>query len=128
MKRDASKETFWRQVQGECRSSGQSVREFCRQRELKESLFYAWRRELGRRDGEESEKSGFVELVGPAGRKEGAGVCIRIDERLRVVLERGFDRETLKAALACLCALPRAQRAGRASSRARVQAGGTREP
>ena len=33
-----------------------------------------------------------------------AGVSIRIDERLSVVLERGFDGETLKAALACVCA------------------------
>ena len=100
MKRDAGKEKLWRAAIAEAGSSGQSVREFCRQRRLKESLFYAWRRELKTRDGEATEKSGFVELVRPAGRAEGAGVSLRIDDRLSIVLERGFDGATLKAALA----------------------------
>lgn len=128
MKRDAGKETFWRQALGECHSSGQSVREFCRQRELKESLFYAWRLRLGRRDAGVSEETGFVELVGPAGEKEGAGVSIRVDERIRVVLERGFDRETLKATLACLCVVPTPQRGGRASAEVPARMDGTRAP
>lgn len=128
MKRDAGKETFWRQALGECQSSGQSVREFCRQRELKESLFYAWRLRLGRRDAGMSDETGFVELVGPAGEKEGAGVSIRVDERIRVVLERGFDRETLKATLACLCATAAPQRAGRAEAGAQAQLGTVRQP
>jgi transposase-like protein len=123
-----SKETFWRQAVGECQSSGQSVREFCRQRELKESLFYAWRRELSRRDVGVSEKAGFVELVRPAGGKEEAGVSIRVDERVRVVLECGFDRETLKATLACLCAGPTPQCVGRASAGTRTQTAGTHTP
>ena len=63
MKRDASKEKFWREAMAEAGSSGQSVREFCRQRGLKENLFYAWRRELKTRDAEAAEKGGFVELV-----------------------------------------------------------------
>ena len=33
-----------------------------------------------------------------------AGVSIRVDERLSIVVERGFDEETLKAALACISA------------------------
>ena len=36
MKRDAGKEKFWREVVGEACSSGQTVREFCRQRQVKE--------------------------------------------------------------------------------------------
>jgi transposase-like protein len=128
MKRDAGKETFWRQALEECQSSGQSVRDFCRQRDLKESLFYAWRRELGRRDVGVSEKAGFVELVRPAGVKEEAGVSIRVDERVRVVLERGFDRETLQATVACLCAVPVRQHGGRASADARAQTDGVRAP
>jgi len=64
-------------------SSGQSVPGVRRQRQLKESLFYAWRRELGRRDAGVSEQPGFVELVGWLAWKEGAGVSIRVDERVR---------------------------------------------
>ena len=100
MKRDGSKERRWRAAITEACSSGQSVREFCRQRRLKESLFYAWRRELKTRDAEAAEKGGFVELVRPVGRAEGAGVSLRVDDRLSIMLDRGFDGGTLKAALA----------------------------
>ena len=101
MKRDAGKEKFWREAIAEASSSGQSVREFCRQRGLKEGLFYSWRRELRLRDTEAADPPGFVELVQPTG-GGAAGVSIRIGDRISIVLQRGFDREALRAALACL--------------------------
>ena len=52
MKRDAGKEKFWRKTMVEAQGSGQSVREFCRQRGIKENQLYAWRRELRTRDAE----------------------------------------------------------------------------
>ena len=102
MKRDASKEKFWRKTMAEACGRGQGVREFCRKRGLKENLFYAWRRELKTRDREAAEQGGFVELVRPAGGKAGAGVSIRIDDRLSIVLEREFDGAALKSALAAV--------------------------
>ena len=101
MKRDASKEKFWREAIAEAVGSGQSVRVFCRQRGLKENLFYSWRRELRLRDAEAAEPPGFVELVRPGG-GGAAGVSIRIDDRVSIVLQRGFDPEALRATLACL--------------------------
>jgi hypothetical protein len=101
MKRDAGKEEFWRATIAEAVSSGQSVGEFCQQRGLKAHQFYGWRRELRLRDGEATDRSGFVELVRPAV-GNGTGVSIRIDDRLSIVLQRGFDREVLRAALVCL--------------------------
>lgn len=111
MRRNAGKEKLWRAAIAEACRSGQSVREFCRQRRLKTNLFYTWRRELKARDAEAAERGGFVELVRPAGRAEGAGVNVRVDDRLSIVLERGFDSATLKAALACLCGDARRQEA-----------------
>ena len=102
MKRDASKEKFWREAVAEAGNSGRSVRAFCAQRGLKENLFYAWRRELRLRHAEAAGKSGFVELVRPAAQPAWAGVSIRVDERVRILLERGFDREAMRATLACL--------------------------
>ena len=102
MRRDASKEKFWRQAIEEARSGGHSVREFCRRGGLKETLFYWWRRELKGRIAKAAGKSGFVELVRPAAPPVLAGVSIRVDERVSIVLERGFDREALRAALSCL--------------------------
>lgn len=53
------------------------------------------------REVEAGERPGFVEVVRPVERG-GAGVGIRIDGRIDIVLERGFDRAALKAVLACL--------------------------
>lgn len=47
--RDAGKERHWREVIRAQKSSGQSVREYCRHAEVKEAAFYWWRRELARR-------------------------------------------------------------------------------
>ena len=48
--RDRTREQHWRGLVAEWQTSGQSVREFCLQRQLSEGNFYAWRRELQRRD------------------------------------------------------------------------------
>ena len=103
-RRDPEKEKLWRATMQEHAKSEKSVHEFCGEKGLKENQFYGWRRELKRRDSEEAGPGGFVELIRRGGQAMTAGVSIRIDERLSVVLERGFDGQTLKAALACLCA------------------------
>ena len=51
-RRDQTKERDWRRIVREWRCSGLSVREFCDWQELSEPSFYAWRRELARRDEE----------------------------------------------------------------------------
>lgn len=103
MKRDAEKEKFWRAAMLEARGSGQSVREFCRERGLDENRFYFWRRELRTRGVESGDRPGFVELVRAAEPAVGgAGVSIRLGERVSVVLDRGFDASALKAVLTAL--------------------------
>jgi transposase-like protein len=102
MKRDADKEKFWRKAIAEARGGGQSVREFCRERGLREDLFYSWRREIRMRDTEAAGEAGFVELVRAAGQENRAGVTIRMGERLSIVLDRGFDATALKAVLAAV--------------------------
>jgi hypothetical protein len=51
-RRDPERERRWRELMSEWERSGQSMRAFCRDRELNEFTFYSWRRELRRRDGE----------------------------------------------------------------------------
>lgn len=50
--RDPWKEQMWRRLIADWTTSELSIREFCRRRELSESSFNAWRRELRRRDAE----------------------------------------------------------------------------
>jgi len=101
MARDAEKEKFWRGKIAEFENSSLTGREFCAKEKLREVQFYYWRRELKVEDTKK--EAGFVELVRSGAVSGGAGVSIRIDERLSIVLERGFDGETLKDALACVC-------------------------
>ena len=53
-RRDAGKEQAWRAVLDRQRHSGLSIRAFCRREALSPASFYAWRRELVRRDREGS--------------------------------------------------------------------------
>lgn len=48
--RSSEKEAFWRLVVDEQKASGLSVRSFCRRESVSEPSFYAWRKELHRRD------------------------------------------------------------------------------
>jgi transposase-like protein len=50
--RDVEKEAYWREALQRQAASGVSVRSFCRQQQLVESAFYAWRRTIAERDGQ----------------------------------------------------------------------------
>lgn len=59
--RDRSKERFWRRAIRRWQRSGLGVRSFCAAEGLSEPSFYAWRRELARRDQEAaSDVAAFV--------------------------------------------------------------------
>jgi hypothetical protein len=50
--RDPAKERYWRRLLGQWRRSGQTGRDFCAEQQLSEPSFYAWKREIARRDQE----------------------------------------------------------------------------
>jgi hypothetical protein len=101
-RRDPEKEKFWRGVIREYEGSEKSARKFCEEKRLSENLFYAWRRELRMRDTEKAGQSGFVELIRRGGPGGTAGVSIRLGERVNIVVEHGFDVQTLKAVLSAV--------------------------
>jgi hypothetical protein len=49
-KRSVEKERQWREIVARYERSGMKVRTFCHQEQIKESQFFAWKRELKRRD------------------------------------------------------------------------------
>jgi hypothetical protein len=71
--RDPGKEKFWRRMLRLWRRSGLSGREFCAVQGLGEASFYAWRREIARRDEEHAAEQGV-----PA-RPATAFVQLRVD-------------------------------------------------
>ena len=52
--RDVEKHRYWQRTIGDAARSGMSIREFCRQRRLRESQFYWWQRKLKMRRPERS--------------------------------------------------------------------------
>jgi transposase-like protein len=58
-KGDAEKARYWQRTISEAVQSGISIRQFCRQRRLKESQFYRWQHKLrSRRQAGTTSKSG----------------------------------------------------------------------
>lgn len=99
--RDVRTEQRWRGWIQTWRASGLSVRAFCGRHRLAEPSFYAWRRELQRRD---AESPAFVPVrVVPDDRPVGDGrveVLLRGGRSVRV--GPGFDAATLRQVVAVL--------------------------
>jgi transposase-like protein len=57
-KRSVEKERQWREIVARYERSGVKVRAFCHQEQIKESQFFAWKRELKRRDAARTYPSG----------------------------------------------------------------------
>jgi hypothetical protein len=63
--RDPQREAFWREVVNRCAASGLSGRAFCRQEQLAEHSFYAWRRTIAERDARLASPPGSQPLKSP---------------------------------------------------------------
>ncbi len=94
----------WRDLISEQSRSGQTVRAFCDDRGLRDSLFYDWKKRI--RDGEALE---FVEVKvkgaserGKAEPEQHRGIEIRLNNGRSLLVEAGFDASHLRALLAVL--------------------------
>lgn len=58
LKQSADKAELWRLLVEEQRRCGLSIRAFCRQKALSEPSFYAWRKELQKRDAQRTADGG----------------------------------------------------------------------
>jgi len=100
---------YWRRIVEEARRSGQGIRAFCRERHVKEHLFYHWRGVLAREEcgGGKSVGEPHFLLVSPQ-----TGALAESDRMLELFIERGWrlripsgaDEFTLRTVLAALAA------------------------
>jgi len=113
--RDPRKEKFWRAMLARRKQSGLSIREFCRQQELKESAYFYWQRELSQRDAVSSPTSKFAPVrvttdPSPGGiaqpERRGAGLEIVLPGDRRLVLNGNVDGPWLAEVVSVLEALP----------------------
>src|SRR5664279_950485 len=96
--------TKWRGLVSEQSQSGQTVAAFCRDRSLRDSLFYDWKKRL--REGEAVQ---FVEVkVKPSleqpkpAPKAYSAIEIRLNKGRSLLVEPSFDSNHLRALLAVL--------------------------
>ena len=96
--------TKWRGLVSEQSQSGQTVRAFCHDRGLRDSLFYDWKKRI--REGEAT-KFVEVKLKEPGEHRKTApqlypAIEIRLNKGRSLLVESGFDGGHLRALLAIL--------------------------
>lgn len=119
-RRDPTKERSWRRLLRLWQRSGQTGRDFCAAHGLSEPSFYAWRREIARRDQEKrapterAPRPGaprpsrrtpvptFVKLTVDAGAAVPAALEVVVAHGRRVRVPAGFDVELLRQLLRVL--------------------------
>jgi len=96
--------TKWRGLISEQSQSGQTVKAFCLDRGLRDSLFYDWKKRI-----RESEATKFVEvkLKEPGERRKPApqsysAIEVRLNKGRSLLVDPGFDASHLRALLAIL--------------------------
>jgi len=96
--------TKWRALVSEQGQSGQTVSAFCRDRGLRDSLFYDWKKRI--REGDAA-KFVEVKLKEPSEQRTPAperypAIEIRLSKGRSILVEPGFDAGHLRALLAVL--------------------------
>ena len=99
----SKKEAKWRSLVSEQEASGQSIAAFCRARELRESLFYYWKRRL-----KQAATPPFVEVqVAKAALRprhspsaQGSTIEVRLGNGRSLMVAPEFDARHLRALLA----------------------------
>ena len=94
--------TYWQKLVQEQAQSGVNAAAFCKDRQINPQRFYFWRRRF--KDESDSTKGtgAFLEFI-PSSKIQGSGIRIRLDERLSIELDCGFDPCTLRNAIDALC-------------------------
>jgi len=107
--RDVEKERYWQQTIHEAARSGLSIREFCRQRHVKESQLYWWQRRLKeirrprpvQRKVASGSQASFALVSDDPGAAD-AGIELVLQDGRRLRISRGVDEPTLRAVLSAL--------------------------
>jgi hypothetical protein len=105
-KPDAEKHRQWKRIIREAACSGLSIREFCRQRRIKEPQFYWWQRRFKERSRGRSTRNGTgpasFALVSEEPGALAAGIELVLNNGRRLRISPGVDEATLRTVLATL--------------------------
>jgi hypothetical protein len=87
----------WREVIETQKTSGLNIADYCRSRDIRTNVFYAWRRRISKR---QMEQQGFIELHSSVSGTD-SGIRI-VSGSLCIEVQRNFDPITFRSVLACI--------------------------
>jgi hypothetical protein len=106
-KSDTDQRQFWQMVLDTFKSSGLSIRQFCKQEGLSEPSFYSWRKRLTQVDEsdavkeEVSQPDPFIQVSLPTEKHGGLELVLSSGHTLRI--SSPADSQTLTTVLSALC-------------------------
>lgn len=106
-KTDTDQQQFWQMVLDTFKSSGLSIRQFCKQEGLSEPSFYAWRKRLTQVDESDADKEAvcqpdpFIQVSLPTEQHGGLELVLSSGNTLRI--SSPADSQTLTTVLSALC-------------------------
>lgn len=92
----------WQEVIEAQKTSGLSIADYCRNRDIRTNIFYAWRRRISK---QQMNQQGFIELrpsASPTASAKATGIRIVTAPGYYIEVNRGFDPSLLRAVLACV--------------------------
>jgi hypothetical protein len=106
---DMEKKHYWQHMIREATRSKLSIREFCRQNQLRESQYYWWQRKLNgnrrpkalKKPGAKGKSATFALVSNDPGASD-AGIELILQDGRRLRISRGVDEQTLRAVLAAV--------------------------
>jgi transposase-like protein len=103
-RREPEKAKHWEAIFTEQASSEMSIAAFCRERDIRPTQYYWWRRRLKSDKSQSDATEGFIELLSASGHTStsSSGIKLIYDNRFSLQLDPGFDPTTLKQVLAVL--------------------------
>ena len=100
-RRNPDREAFWRKTLSDRLQSGLSIRAFCEREGLSEPAYHYWRRELKKRDAENTAATSFLPIELPH-QPLPTPIEIVFSHGTTVRVGNGCDRTTLETVLAAL--------------------------
>lgn len=107
-KSKSDQQQFWQMVLETFKTSGLSVRNFCKQEGLSEPTFYAWRKKLIKNDElkndspkDNKDSSAFIKVSMPQNNSTSLELVLSSGNTLRI--GSGADSQTLSNVITALC-------------------------
>ena len=88
---------YWRDIVKQQEESGVDATAFCHDHDLKLPQFYRWRRRF-RNTQTSNGSSAFLQLI-PFPKQNRSGICLHLNNGLRIEVERDFDSHTLRSVM-----------------------------